>query len=411
MKNAAVPFILWILLLTGSSLNPAGRPLAAAQGEAAWPSLNYDAAQSNNNTTENVLNGRNVLKLKVRWTAPVPSVSYPVIADGQVYVPLLTGNRVHVRALDIASGKSLMTYPKDALGGLLSVNRVLYLAGHILQAVDPSTGKKVAEIDPNPKIKAGTFLDPIADGSVLISGYASTRVNGPSALYGIDPQANSVLWQLPSTTGNATLDGQRVITETSRGGAFFDETTGKPAGRFQAQVGSRLAVHSPWFAGSGQAYTVAPVKRKNTTLFAYDSSGHTLWRHVVGPYEIVQDWPHAIAPTAVYVATYKSLNPAGRIQAIEALDPQSGSVLWRRDIPNVERIVLANGLLYVLSFSLGEPVRLIMLHASSGKPVGAIVLSSGYYAFNEANGLMVADGMVFIRAAGPGGSLLVALGL
>jgi len=56
-------------------------------------------------------------------------------------------------------------------------------------------------------------------------------------------------------------------------------------------------------------------------------------------------------------------------------------------------------------------VRLIALRAATGVPIGAIVLSLGYYAFNAANSLMVANGEVFIRTVGPGGSKLVALDL
>ena len=43
--------------------------------------------------------------------------------------------------------------------------------------------------------------------------------------------------------------------------------------------------------------------------------------------------------------------------------------------------------------------------------IGAVVLSPGYYAFGAVNGLMVANGMVFIRAASASGSQLLALGL
>jgi outer membrane protein assembly factor BamB len=97
---------------------------------------------------------------------------------------------------------------------------------------------------------------------------------------------------------------------------------------------------------------------------------------------------------------------------VQALDPLSGTVLWTRSIPDVQHIVLANGVLYVLTYGLGQQVRLVALHADTGVPIGAIVLSSGFFAFPASNGLMVANGMVFIRAANTTGSqVLVALGL
>ena len=97
---------------------------------------------------------------------------------------------------------------------------------------------------------------------------------------------------------------------------------------------------------------------------------------------------------------------------VEALDPFLGTVLWARSLPDVQHIVLANGVLYVLTYGLGQQVRVVALHADTGIPIGAIVLSSGFFAFPASNGLMVANGMVFLRAATTSGSqVLVALGL
>jgi outer membrane protein assembly factor BamB len=95
---------------------------------------------------------------------------------------------------------------------------------------------------------------------------------------------------------------------------------------------------------------------------------------------------------------------------IQALNPTNGHVLWTRHIPDISALTLADGVLYALTYSLGQPVRLIALHAGTGAP-SAPSYSLGYYAFNAANSLMVANGEVFIRAVGPGGSKLVALEL
>jgi hypothetical protein len=51
-----------------------------------------------------------------------------------------------------------------------------------------------------------------------------------------------------------------------------------------------------------------------------------------------------------------------------------------------------------------------MYRADTGKAIGALSLSTGYFAFPTNNELMVADGMVFVRAVGPSGTTLVALG-
>jgi hypothetical protein len=152
---------------------------------------------------------------------------------------------------------------------------------------------------------------------------------------------------------------------------------------------------------------VASPPGKGATLFGFDSSGHRIWSHTVGPAMAAQsqDWAHAVGPDAVYVTT---LRPRVGIQAI---DPTTGHALWTQTVANVNQLALANNLLLALTYSLGQPVRLVAIHPTTGKIVGAIVLSSGYYAFWAPNGLMVANGMVFIRVQGPQGSQIVALGL
>ena len=92
-------------------------------------------------------------------------------------------------------------------------------------------------------------------------------------------------------------------------------------------------------------------------------------------------------------------------------DPQTGEVLWKRSQPNVQRVAAANNLLFVLTAGIGQTLKLVVLHADTGKPIGQISLTGGYYAFPTANELMIANGMVFIRAVGPSGATqLVALG-
>src|SRR5947209_6196938 len=113
MNKPASLFILGILLLA------AGSTAGAAPVPSSWPSLDADAAHSNNNTAETTLTARNVLKLKVKWTAPETNLSYPIVAGGSVYAPVLEGSKTHVRVLAPATGKTVGTFTKDALGGML----------------------------------------------------------------------------------------------------------------------------------------------------------------------------------------------------------------------------------------------------------------------------------------------------
>lgn len=387
------------LLILGFVLLPLQRPARAAPPGSDWPSLNADAAQSNDNAAEKTLTARNVLRLKVRWAAPETNVSYPIVASGRVYIPIISHGRVHIRAVDALTGKQVLVYPKDAQGGVIALGGSLYLAGHVLQVVDPATGEKLGQLDPTPPAKGGIWVNPIADQKVMVVGYAGTTHSTPNSLYGIDPQTKNILWKITSMSAQAAIGGGDVLTETSRGSEFYDENSGKG-------LTTQKSVYSDWFAGAGMAYTVASIKRGNATLYAVDQAGHRVWKRVVGPYMIATGWAHAISTTGLYLQVFK---PS---QSIEALDPATGAVLWSRAIQDVQRIVVANNLLFVLSSRLGQPARLIVLNATTGSPLGAIILSTGYYTFNASNGLMVADGMVFIRAVGPGNAqLLVALGL
>ena len=398
MKRLTALIILVFLL--APFLRPASEALVHAQGPSDWPSLNYDAAQSNDNTAERSITPQNVLKLKVRWTAPTIDASYPICANGDVYVPILSNGRVHVRVLDALTGQPQATFPKDAQGGMLALGSSIYLAGHIVQEVDPSTGDKLSQIEPRPGAPGGSFLDPIADQSIMVAGYTGTlNHRSLNSLYGINPQSNSVLWKVPSLSAAAALDQGHVLTETPGGSEFFDESNGK-------RLASQSGVWSDWFADDGLAYTVATVKRSRATLYAYTASGRRVWQRVVGPYMITSGWPHATTSSAIYAQTMQPQS------GIVALAPTTGHVLWSRTLDSIQRLVLANGLLFVLTYSLGQPARVVVLRAQTGQPLGAIVLSPGYFAFGSPNGLMVADGMVFIRAVGPGNApLLIALGL
>jgi len=386
--------ILGVLLFAGQ---PSAR--AAPAGTSDWPSLNADAAQSNYNAAEKTITSKNVLKVKVRWAASIPDVSYPVVANGRVYLPVISHGKVHVRAVNAVTGKQVSVYPKDALGGIVFNNGNLYLAGHIVQEVDPSTGNKLAQISAKPSVSGGSFLYPVTDNKLLVAGYAGLHPSAANALYAIDPQTNKVLWKLQSSSAESTLGTGRILTQTAKGSELYDETSGRG-------VALRPNVYSDWFAGSLLAYCVAAIGRGKATLYAVDGTGRIIWKRAIGPSVINPHWPHAVSPTAVYVQT---LTPG---EGVQSLDPQSGTILWTRSIPNVQRLAEANGVLFVLSYGLGQQVRLLALHAGSGAPIGAILLSPGYQFFNALNGLMVASGMVFLRAVSPhGATQLIALGL
>lgn len=390
MKKLA-SLILGILLLTGQ---PSAR---AASTGSDWPSLGFDAAQSNNNSAEMRITPQNALKLKVKWTSPIADASYPIVAAGRVYLPVIKQGRVHVRVVDAASGKQTGLYAKDAEGGILALRNQVYLAGHVLQDINPATGDKAGAITASPHTARGTFLNPLGTDSVMVAGYYPAGKVIPTSLYAIDPQSNKVLWKVPSISALGTIGPGRILTQTSTGSELYD-TAGK-------RVTSQPNVYSDWFAGSILSYTVASIGRRRATLYAVDGTGARIWKRAVGPYSRTTGWPHAVSQDSLYIQT---LLPA---EGIEALDPESGHVQWSKRIQDIQRIVLANDLLFVLTFRLGQPVHLVIMRAHTGAPIGSIVLSADYSVYPTQNELMVAAGMVFIRAVGPGGPQLIALGL
>ena len=353
-----------------------------------WQALDADAAHTNSNPDEKTLTAKNVLKRPVKWARPVPTLSYPVVMDGR-WTSRRPPARNDVHVVDVATGKTLATFTKDASGGILATDTGIILAGRVLQSLNAATGAQQAQIDAPVGLHGGIYLDPVADSAVVVAGYATSLRASTANLYSVDLSSNSIVHTMTSSTALGIVANGRILMDTQTGGAFYDEKSGK-------SVAKQPAIFGPWFAGTTLSYTVAPVKGKNVSIMAYDGVGRRAWTRVIGPAYSVLDWPHAVTPTAVYVER------AGPTIGVEALDPITGAVLWQRTVANVQRLAEANGVLYVLSYNLGEPVRLVMFKAATGAAIGAVTLSTQYYAYPEQNDLMIADGTVFLRVVGPG---------
>jgi outer membrane protein assembly factor BamB len=382
-----------------------GAALMAGQAHAAsnvsnWPALDADSAESNYNPIETVIGPKNALKLTVKWSAVSADQSYPVVLNGRVYVPVLSGTKVHVRILDAATGKKVGLISKDACGGMVATtDGDLIVAGHVLQDLVLSTRQVIATILPpmQPAPNCDTFLDPQADGTMILSGYSGGT---KGKIYLIDPSTSRVVRTFASTSAATAVIAGHLLTRSGSGSILYDEATGRVLAR-PAFAGSN------WFASINQAYTVASVGGHNTTIYAFDGTGARQWSRVVARPLATQgaDWPHAVTSTAVYVMTYRPR------EGVMALDPLTGHVLWSRPLTFVQYMAAANNVLFVLSYGLGEPVRLVAYNATTGKLLGAKAFSPGFTAFPARNQLMIAGGQLFVRLNGPGSSELVAMGL
>lgn len=375
----------------------AALPATAAPATSDWPGLNADVSQSNDNPAERGITRSNALELRVRWSVLMAPQSYAVVASNRVYVPVVSKRGVTVNLLNASNGRPLSTIARDASGGMLVANNLLWLAGRMLQAVDLATGARVARIKVTPASPGAVFLNPETDGKYVLAGYAA---GDRGRIVVVDPGSGTVVRAMPSTSATGALVGGRVATRVTAGSVLYNELTGAAVAR-PAYVGSN------WFAAGSAGFTVATGSSGRTSLFAFDATGRYLWSHLVGPALTTRgaDWPHAVTANAVYV---QMLAPR---QGVVALDPLSGRVLWQRSLANVQYLVAANGLLFVLTYALGLPVRLVVLQATTGKPVGQQTFSDGFYAFPAQNEMMIAGGMLFLRLIGPGGPALVALGL
>jgi len=393
MKQFSTLIILGILLAAGQAR------VHAAPAPSDWPSLNADAAQTNWNQAERILSASNVLKISPKWVAPAAdTVGYPVAAGRHVFVPFVSGSHAYVHELDGVSGKLIATYTKEAFGGMVFSAGSLYVAGYQLQEIDPATGSQVAVIDAAPRLPRGAFIMPLADRSIILAGYTDLSLHTANTLYAFSSDLSQRLWHAPSLRAQGSIVSGHVFTETTGGAAGYDEKTGR-------HTFGQAVLHGAWFGGGKLCYTIGTLGTSSLTLFAYAATGRKVWSRVVGPRLNVQDWPHASTGTLIYLQT---LQPRA---GVEAVDPDTGKVVWFQPVPDIQRIVVANNVLYALTYRLGQSVRLVLLRADSGKIIGSKVLQAGYFAFPSPNNMMVANGMVYLRLEGPQGSQLVALGL
>src|SRR5579875_573564 len=91
----------------------AGR--AATPPASNWPALNYDAGQTNDNPNETTLTASNVLKVKVLWSQPIADNSYPIVAGGRVYDPVVRGTHVQITEYQAQTGAFVRNFARNSL--------------------------------------------------------------------------------------------------------------------------------------------------------------------------------------------------------------------------------------------------------------------------------------------------------
>jgi quinoprotein glucose dehydrogenase len=222
-KTSAIHTILIICLVLFilAGCNPAGNESRS------WPVYKADASSSSYSPLDQI-NTSNVHQLKAAWTfefediadggRPGVSQSNPIIVDGVLYT---TSARIHVYAIDAATGKMIWSYdPFDGGEGSGPVRgvtywekggdkRILFSAGNYLIALNALTGKLVTSFGDNGRINLNIGLrdDPeqisvsltspgIVYNDLLIIGSRMSDVYGapPGYVRAYDCKTGSLVW-------------------------------------------------------------------------------------------------------------------------------------------------------------------------------------------------------------------------
>lgn len=392
---------LCVLACVASAHQVSAQPAVPASD---WPMLGHDATSSNRNPVDHALTRQTLVHIKVLWTHSLPTISYPIVSGGRVFAPTLTTKGVRVIEWDAATGKQITKIRREAIGGMVATDTDLVTAGSKLVASKLATGQVDFTSSALTGTARGQFLNPMLNGTTLLAPYvqftttASGRTRVQDRLFAVSALDWRSLWSVNggSTAAPAASDST-VFTSAAHGSQFVELATGK-------RTTFKHYFATSWFSVGELAYGVTALPHELTTLYCLHPNGERVWSRVVAPPFATSTWPHAAAPGRVFVQVFEPVN------GVQALDADTGKVIWTRVVPCVQHMAMANGLLYVASSCLAAPAVIVVLRATDGKQVARVPLPAGYMIYNADNQLMIAAGMLFVRAVGPLGPALLAFG-
>lgn len=289
-----------------------------------WPSPNDGLY--NTRVAHSSISAANVANLKVAWALPLTHTgasgrdfANPVIANGVVY---LQDGASNVTAVSSATGNVLWTHLYNSSD--YGPNGVTLAYGHIygvtatgVFALDAATGRQVWYDSSFASGKARFDIAPqVANGKVFV---ASALTVGGGLIYALDAGTGATKWSFQTV---ADPTGQQL--ESTAGGAWDPFLIG-PDGSLYAGTGNPyLSQQQAQATPSRELYTDSVVKLSQAT-------GRMEWYYQAFPDDF-HDWDLQISPVLTVVAGRSVVLASGKGGYVFALDPASGSLLWKTPV-------------------------------------------------------------------------------
>jgi outer membrane protein assembly factor BamB len=336
-----------------------------------WPRFHFDDANSGFNPFENVLSPANVGELVQKWAVPTApgAAPSPVVSGGLVFVAPADGI---VRALDPATGHTVWAVDTGgAMNGFaptVAGNAVYVgnLSGEVF-AIAAATGRVLWNESLGDGAIANTLL--VAHGFVYASVYVDSGVTNDV----LDARTGAILFTLNFLLVGSPATAAGVVYTTYGFGAQIVAETGLTgAVLWDTSFGGEIVDADAPAVADAQVY--AGVEGH---LFALDAqTGGVVWKKAVTN---VDSGP-AVANGVVYFDPSENLS---------AYDEATGARLWKQSTPgdSGSSAAVANGVAYV-GTARGQ---LQAFDASDGTPLWTSLLAGAAFGGSPA----VSDGVVY----------------
>lgn len=328
--------LLAVLALAGCGSSSSSSGEGASLTGSGYPGV--DAA--NTRHVDGEIDSSNVSSLAEAWTAPIRGssnfgsyASTPVIDKGVIYSQDLGSN---VEALNLENGEVLwhtsFEQPDEGPNGVVVAGGMVFGATPTAAfALDQKTGKQVWSktltanehegIDMAPGYHAGI----VYVSTVPLNTASTYEGGGVGILWALDAKTGKKLWQFDTVP--KSLWGNPKVN--SGGGVWYPPAFDEKGGMYFG-VGNPAPYPGtnefPW--GSSRPgpnlYTDSLVKLNAKT-------GKLDWFHQVTPHDLF-DWDFQGPPILLKTGGRDLVVAAGKSGIVLAADPETGKVVWQKDV-------------------------------------------------------------------------------
>jgi outer membrane protein assembly factor BamB len=334
-----------------------------------WPMQGHDAQVSNFNPDERAIGPATIGRLHPIWSAS--GVGDAIAVGGQVYA-LLGSPPTELAALDGRTGRRLRVWTAarlrltgrrvtpigDQLQTLAYVDgRIIVGATTEVVAIDPVTGRETW------RVSGGAFTLTVSGGVVYTGKGVCENPCGSLATYAIDARSGRVLWRHPQgSDGHPVIVGNRLYQTATY---WLICCRPNPTNVYDLASGRRvtrwlLAGTTFWVGGDGATFALGDsgTAACGAWIERVGAGGPARWKACLPT-------TRPVAPAFAYHTVFGASN-APRNHVVEALDPSSGRVRWRRAwgaSSPVTSLAVANHLVFVLL----PPSQILVLDAATGR--------------------------------------------